>query len=184
MFFSKTKIDDLVIIKPEIIEDERGFFAETLRLDLLEKFTSHKLEFCQQNTSSSRKGVFRGLHFQTYPYAQTKLISVSKGEILDFAVDLRPNSKTFGKSIKVLLNDSNNYQFLVPKGFAHGFLVLSETARVNYQVDNYYNSNHEYGINAFDKSLNLNIISNNIDIISSHRDKNLPYLKDCQTFKF
>ena len=137
MKFEKLEINGLVLCKPKVIKDERGFFSETFRKDLLENFISEKLDFCQHNTSQSSFGVLRGLHFQTKPKAQTKLISVSHGEILDVVLDVRKGSPSYGKHCSVILNDINNFQLLVPKGFAHGFISLSEVARVNYQVDNY-----------------------------------------------
>ena len=138
MEFEKLKIDGLVLCKPKIIEDERGFFSETFRKDLLEDFISRKLDFCQHNISKSSFGVLRGLHFQTAPNAQTKLVSVSNGEILDVVLDLRADSPSYGKHYSVILNDINNFQLLVPQGFAHGFICLSKSVRVNYQVDNFF----------------------------------------------
>ena len=181
-------IQGLLIINPIVNFDDRGFFQEswnkkTFGSILIENRQKEEL-FVQDNHSKSVKGTLRGLHYQKDPYAQGKLVRCTSGSIYDVAVDLRANSNTYKEWVGIELNENKKSLLWIPKGFAHGFLVLSETARVNYQVDNYYNPNHEYGINAFDKSLNLNIISNNTDIISSHRDKNLPYLKDCQTFKF
>ena len=134
MEFEKFDIEGPVLCKPVIKEDERGFFAEVFRKDLLEDFLNEKFNFCQSNLSRSKKGVLRGLHFQTYPFAQTKLVSVSKGEILDLIVDIRRESLTYGKGTQIILNDTNHYQLLVPKGFAHGFLVLSDIAEVQYKT--------------------------------------------------
>lgn len=184
MKFEKFEIEGPILCKPDIITDSRGFFSETFRKDLLESFSQQKFDFCQSNLSRSKKGVLRGLHFQTYPYSQTKLLSVSKGEILDLIVDLRKNSDTYGGGIKIILNDSNHFQLLIPKGFAHGFLVLSEIADINYQVDNYYNKDYDFGINSLDPKLNFDLKSYCKEIIRSPRDCNLPDLEDSDKFRF
>ena len=184
MEFEKLKIDGLVLCKPKIKEDERGFFFESFRKDLLEDFISENLDFCQQNTSKSNFGVLRGLHFQTAPNAQTKLISVSNGEILDVVLDLRKDSPSYGKHYSIILNDINNFQLLVPKGFAHGFISLSEFVNVNYQVDNYYNSENEFGINPFDNDLNINWILEKNQIITNDKDKSHKNLSESPAYKF
>ena len=184
MEFEKLKIDGLVLCKPKIIEDERGFFSETFRKDLLEDFISDKLEFCQHNTSRSSFGVLRGLHFQTAPKAQTKLISVSNGEILDVVLDIRKDSPTYGKHYSIILNNINNFQLLVPKGFAHGFIALSELVRVNYNVDNYFSSKNEFGINPFDRDLKINWILEKNQIIISNKDKSNKNLSESPVYKF
>jgi len=184
MEFEKLKIDGLVLCKPKINEDERGFFFESFRKDLLEDFISENLDFCQQNTSKSNFGVLRGLHFQTAPNAQTKLISVSNGEILDVVLDLRKDSLSYGKHYSIILNDINNFQLLVPKGFAHGFISLSEFVNVNYQVDNYYNSENEFGINPFDNDLNINWILEKNQIITNDKDKSHKNLSESPAYKF
>ena len=184
MEFEKLKIDGLVLCKPKIIEDERGFFSETFRKDLLENFISKKLEFCQHNTSRSTFGVLRGLHFQTKPKAQTKLVSVSHGEILDVVVDIRKDSPSYGKHFSVILNDINNFQLLVPKGFAHGFISLSEVVMVNYQVDDYYSSKNELGINPFDNDLKINWILDKNQIIINNKDKSNKNLSELPAYKF
>ena len=180
MKFEKCEINDLIICKPDIINDKRGFFTETFRKDLFDNFTGKKSSFCQTNCSQSSYGTIRGLHFQISPSSQSKLISVQSGEILDVALDLRKNSKTFGKYFSLLLNDINNYQFFIPKGFAHGFSVLSEKARVQYMVDNFYDKKNEFGINPFDNNLNINWkVKNHIisekDTSSPNFDKNQHY---------
>ena len=184
MEFEKLKIDGLVLCKPKIKEDERGFFFESFRKDLLEDFISENLDFCQQNTSKSNFGVLRGLHFQTAPNAQTKLISVSNGEILDVVLDLRKDSPSYGKHYSIILNDINNFQLLIPKGFAHGFISLSEFVNVNYQVDNYYNSENEFGINPFDNDLNINWILEKNQIITNDKDKSHKNLSESPAYKF
>ena len=184
MEFENLKIDGLVICKPKIIEDKRGFFSETFRKDLLEDFISDKLHFCQHNTSKSSFGVLRGLHFQTAPKAQTKLVSVSNGEILDVVLDIRKDSPSYGKHFSVILNDINNFQLLVPKGFAHGFVSLSEIVRVDYQVDNYYSSENELGINPFDNNLNINWILEKNQIIINNRDRSHKNLSESPAYIF
>ena len=174
----------LVLCKPKLIEDERGFFCETFRKDLLEDFISEKLNFCQNNTSKSSFGVLRGLHFQNAPQAQTKLISVANGEILDVVLDLRKDSSTYGKHYSIILNDINNFQLLVPKGFAHGFISLSEAVRVNYQVDNYYSAENEFGVNPLDDDLKINWILEKNQIIINHKDKSSMKLSQLPTYKF
>ena len=184
MEFEKLKIDGLVLCKPKIIEDERGFFSETFRKDLLEDFISEKLDFCQNNTSKSSFGVLRGLHFQTAPKAQTKLVSVSSGEILDVVLDVRKDSPTYGEHYSVILNDINNFQLLIPKGFAHGFISLSDVVRVNYQVDNYYSSENEFGINPFDNDLKIKWILEKNQIIINEKDKSYKNLSESPAHKF
>ena len=184
MEFEKLKIDGLVLCKPKIIEDERGFFSENFRKDLLEDFISKKLDFCQHNTSKSSFGILRGLHFQTAPKAQTKLVSVSNGEILDVVLDIRKDSPSYGKHCSVILNDINNFQLLIPKGFAHGFVSLSEIVRVHYQVDNYYSSENEFGINPFDNDLNINWILDKNQIIINKRDRSHKNLSESPAYIF
>tara|TARA_B100001059_G_scaffold235416_1_gene280927 strand:- start:2808 stop:3362 length:555 start_codon:yes stop_codon:yes gene_type:complete len=184
MEFEKLKINGLVLCKPKLINDKRGFFSETFRKDLLEDFISTKLDFCQHNTSESSFGVLRGLHFQTAPKAQTKLVSVLNGEILDIALDIRKDSPTFGKHCSVILNDKNNFQLLIPKGFAHGFISLSDVVRVNYQVDNYYSLENEFGINPFDEDLKINWIIEKNQIIINNKDKSSKNLSKSQLYKF
>jgi dTDP-4-dehydrorhamnose 3,5-epimerase len=180
MKFETCEIKGLIICKPKIISDKRGFFTETFRKDLFDNFTGEISSFCQSNCSESNYGTIRGLHFQISPSSQSKLISVQIGEILDVALDLRRNSKTYGKYFSILLNDINNYQFFIPSGFAHGFSVLSNKARVQYMVDNFYDKKNEFGINPLDKDLNIDwkvkspIISEK-DITNPNFDKNHYY---------
>jgi dTDP-4-dehydrorhamnose 3,5-epimerase len=180
MKFETCEINGLVICKPKIISDKRGFFTETFRKDLFDNFIGERSSFCQTNCSESKYGTIRGLHFQISPSSQSKLVSVQSGEILDVVLDLRKNSKTFGKYFSVILNDINNYQFFIPSGFAHGFSVLSEKARVQYMVDNFFDKKNEFGINPLDKNLDINwkvenpMISEK-DISSPNFDKNQHY---------
>jgi dTDP-4-dehydrorhamnose 3,5-epimerase len=184
MEFKKCEIEGLVLCKPKLINDSRGFFSEIFRKDLLEKFINKKTEFCQLNTSESSYGTIRGLHFQVSPSSQSKLVSVSKGEILDVALDIRKNSGTYGKFYSVILNDKNNFQLYIPHGFAHAFSVLSTEARVNYQVDKYYDKKNEFGINPLDKDLGIDWRINKENYNISSKDLSYPDFKKIKIFKF
>ena len=151
MKINKTFIEDLLIIEPQLFKDERGFFYESYNKNNLDI----NIVFVQDNESKSYKGVIRGLHFQAPPFEQTKLVRCVSGNILDVALDLRTNSKTYGKSFSIELSSENNKQLFIPKGFAHGFQVLSETAIVNYKVDNYYNPKFDSGLIWNDKDLSI-----------------------------
>ena len=145
----------LVSVYPTVFGDERGFFLESFNKESYKEFIPD-LTFVQDNLSKSKKGVLRGLHFQAPPFEQTKLVRCISGNILDVAVDLRTSSKTYGKFFSIELSSENNKQLFVPKGFAHGFQVLSETAIVNYKVDNFYNPKSDSGIIWNDKDLSIN----------------------------
>ena len=159
MKINKTFIEDLLIIEPQLFKDDRGFFYESYNKNNLDKVIN--IVFVQDNESKSHKGVVRGLHFQRPPFEQNKLVRCVSGKILDVAVDLRTNSKTYGKSFSIELSSENNKQLFVPKGFAHGFQILSEEAIVNYKVDNFYNPKYDSGIIWNDKDL---LIDWNLDI--------------------
>ena len=151
MKINKTFIEDLLIIDPQLFKDDRGFFYESYNKNNLDI----NIVFVQDNESKSYKGVIRGLHFQAPPFEQTKLVRCVSGNILDVAVDLRTNSKTYGMSFSIELSSDNKKQLLIPKGFAHGFQILSETAIVNYKVDNYYNPKSDSGLIWNDKDLSI-----------------------------
>ena len=151
MQFINQKIPDIILIKPDIYGDKRGYFVETFREDLFEKFIDNKIDFIQDGESKSSRGVLRGLHYQLPPFSQAKLIRVIDGNILDVAVDIRKSSPTFGQHVAVELTGENKHQLFIPRGFAHGFLVLSDVATVAYKLDNYYAPENECGI-AFDDS--------------------------------
>lgn len=182
MKFSKTTIDGLVICEPTKHCDERGFFSETFRKDLFEDFIGYNIDFCQENFSESKFGVLRGLHFQKKPFAQSKLISVTNGKILDIVVDLRTKSKHYGKNFSIELDDNKNKQLFIPKGFAHGFLVLSESAKVRYKVDNFYNPNAECGLNYNDPLLKIDWKINSDLIIVNKKDTNYPLFNTINHF--
>jgi len=176
MKINKTFIEDLLIIDPQLFKDERGFFYESYNKNNLDI----NIVFVQDNESKSYKGVIRGLHFQTPPFEQTKLVRCISGNILDVAVDLRTSSKTYGKFFSIELSSENNKQLFVPKGFAHGFQVLSETAIVNYKVDNFYNPKSDSGIIWNDKDLSIDW---NLDLkpILSKKDLKLISFKELKS---
>ena len=178
MKINKTFIEDLLIIEPQLFKDDRGFFYESYNKNNLDKVIN--IVFVQDNESKSNKGVIRGLHFQTPPYAQTKLIRCISGSILDVAVDLRKNSKTYGKSFSVELSSKNNKQLFVPKGFAHGFQVISDEAIVNYKVDNFYNPKSDSGIIWNDKDLSIDW-SLDLKPILSEKDLKLISFKELKS---
>jgi len=177
--FIPQTIPDILLIEPKVHSDERGYFVETFRQDLLDKALGYKVNFTQDNESkSTSKGVLRGLHFQSPPFTQNKLVRVVKGEVLDVAVDIRRNSPTFGKYVSVELSEKNKKQLFVPGGFAHGFIVLSEGAIFAYKVDAYYSAEHEEGIAYNDKDLNIDWRFVEKEIILSKADQNYSSLAD------
>ena len=178
MKFTKTAISDIIIIEPKVHKDSRGYFLESFRADKLEDFLGYKINFCQDNESKSSKGVLRGLHYQLAPYAQTKLIRVIKGRVLDVAVDIREGSPTFGKHISIELSSENKKQLLVPRGFAHGFVVLEENTIFSYKVDNYYSSISDRGILFSDEDLDINWILDKSELILSQKDRVQPKLSE------
>ena len=178
MKFTRTSITDVVIIEPKVHGDERGYFVETFRADKLEEFLGYKIEFCQDNESKSSKGVLRGLHYQLAPFAQTKLVRVIQGRVLDVAVDIRKGSPTFGEFVSVELSGENKKQLLVPRGFAHGFVVLEDNTTFAYKVDNYYSPECDRGIAFDDESLNIDWILNQAELNLSAKDRVQPKLSE------
>ena len=172
MKFIKTDFDGLIIIKHDVIKDHRGFFKEKIKLKSLENYIDSKFDFCQENCVMSKLNVIRGLHFQEEPYDQSKIISLNFGKILDIAVDIRKDSSTYGKYFSYILNSENHESLLVPKGFAHGYLTLSNFATINYTVDNYYNPSVEGGISYDDDYLNIQWGISKEKLIISEKDKN------------
>jgi dTDP-4-dehydrorhamnose 3,5-epimerase len=183
MTFTRTEIPDVVVIEPTVHGDSRGYFVETFRQDKLEEFLGYKINFCQDNESKSSKGVLRGLHYQLPPHAQTKLVRVIHGRVLDVAVDIRKNSPTFGKYVAVLLNAENKKQLLVPRGFAHGFVVLEDDTVFAYKVDNYYSPQCDRGIAFDDENLNIDWILNHDELNLSAKDTKQPKLFDIKDDK-
>ena len=149
-------ISDVVMIEPTVFGDDRGYFVETFRQDKLDEFLGFKINFIQDNESKSGVEVLRGLHYQLAPAAQTKLVRVIKGKVLDVAVDIRRGSPTFGQHVSVELSEQNKTQLLVPRGFAHGFVVLEDDTVFAYKVDNYYSPVNDRGIAFDDPALNIN----------------------------
>ena len=179
MNFLPQTIPDVLLIEPVIHNDERGYFVETFKQKLLDEALGYQVNFIQDNESkSTTKGVLRGLHYQLPPFTQNKLVRVIKGEVLDVAVDIRRNSPTFGKHVSVVLSEKNKKQLFVPRGFAHGFIVLSEGAIFAYKVDAYYSSEHEEGIAYNDKDVDIDWRFLEKDIILSKADQNYSNLSD------
>jgi dTDP-4-dehydrorhamnose 3,5-epimerase len=183
MNFIRTEIPDVVIIEPTVHGDSRGYFVETFRADKLEEFLGYKISFCQDNESKSSKGVLRGLHYQLHPAAQTKLVRVIQGRVLDVAVDIRKNSPTFGQHVAVELSAENKRQLLVPRGFAHGFVVLEDDTIFAYKVDNYYSPQNDRGIAFDDEALNIDWILNHDELNLSAKDTKQPKLFDIKNDK-
>lgn len=178
MQFIRTEIEDVIIIEPQVHGDDRGYFVETFRADKLEEFLGYKLNFGQDNESKSSKGVLRGLHYQLPPHAQTKLVRVIQGRVLDVAVDIRKNSPTFGEYVAVELSAENKKQLLVPRGFAHGFVVLEDDTIFAYKVDNYYSPQCDRGIAFDDENLNINWILEKEELKLSLKDTTQPKLNE------
>lgn len=174
--FEKQKIEDVILVKPKVFGDNRGFFMETYKKsDFFENGIT--VEFNQDNHSKSTKGVLRGLHYQAKPYGQAKLVRCSKGKIYDVAVDIRTNSKTFGQYIKVELSEENKHMLFIPEGFAHGFVALSDEVEILYKASGEYNPNADRGILWSDKDINIDW-EIDFEPILSEKDKKQPSLKD------
>jgi len=176
MTFTRTAIEDVVICEPNVHGDERGYFVETFREDKLEAFLGVKINFCQDNESKSSRGVLRGLHYQLPPFAQTKLVRVIQGRVLDVAVDIRKGSPTFGKHVAVELSAENKRQLLVPRGFAHAFVVLDNDTVFAYKVDNYYSPECDRGISYSDEKLGIDWLMHIEELQLSQKDTKQPNL--------
>lgn len=177
-----TNIPDVKLITPKVFEDDRGYFFESFRDDIFKKEIGD-INFVQENESKSGYGVLRGLHYQLPPFSQSKLVRVVKGKVIDFAVDIRKSSKYFGYYVSHELSDKNKLQMFVPQGFAHAFLVLSDTAIFQYKVDNYYSPEHDRGIIFNDPDINIDWPIPEEELIISEKDKKLPLLKNAEIFK-
>jgi dTDP-4-dehydrorhamnose 3,5-epimerase len=180
MNFIPTKLEGCFIIEPKIIMDERGYFMESFNELTFQSGVNQQVHFVQDNQSYSSKGVLRGLHYQTGNQAQAKLVRVLQGEVLDVAVDIRPNSPTFGNYESVILSGENQKQFFVPRGFAHGFLVLSETATFFYKCDNFYNKESEGGIIYNDTTIDIDWKFPAKELLISAKDTILPTLENAK----
>jgi dTDP-4-dehydrorhamnose 3,5-epimerase len=173
----KPNIDGVVLIEPYLIKDERGYFFESFNQERFEEIVG-KVLFVQDNESKSSKGVLRGLHFQKPPYSQAKLVRCTYGKILDVIVDIRKKSSTYGKTFSVELSEKNKKQIFIPRGFAHGFIVLSKHAKILYKVDNKFAPEFESGIRWNDKQLNINWGLSEKDILISEKDSKLNLFKE------
>ncbi|MCU7798962.1 MAG: dTDP-4-dehydrorhamnose 3,5-epimerase [gamma proteobacterium symbiont of Lucinoma myriamae] len=178
MIFTKTNIPEVILIEPKVFGDDRGYFVETFRNDLFAQETGVKTTFVQDNESRSSYGVLRGLHYQLPSHAQSKLVRVIEGKVLDIAVDIRKGSPTFGQHVTAELSAENKHQLFIPRGFAHGFIVLSQTALFAYKVDNYYSPECDRGIQFDDPQLNIDWVVERAKLQLSEKDKNQPLLKD------
>jgi dTDP-4-dehydrorhamnose 3,5-epimerase len=178
MPFTATDFPGLFVFEPNVFGDERGYFFESYNERLFQK-NGIEIKFVQDNQSHSNYGVIRGLHYQLGPYSQIKLVRALRGNILDVVADIRKGSPTFGKSYNIELSDENKKQLLVPKGFAHGFVVLSQTADVMYKCDEFYNKESEAGIIYNDPVLNINWNIPEKKIICSPKDIQLPSFENC-----
>lgn len=175
----KTPIEGLCIIRPKIFEDSRGFFCETYNQKHYQS-AGITCDFCQDNLSRSSYGVIRGLHYQLHPHSQSKLVSVLEGKVWDVAVDLRKNSSTYGKWYGIELSAENKLQFLIPKGFAHGFSVLSDSALFSYKCDDFYNQASERGIHYADPVLNIDWKINPDAAVVSNKDLLYPHFSQAE----
>jgi len=180
MNFKETKLKGCFKIEPKIIRDDRGYFMESFNERTFENGIGQNVHFVQDNQSFSSKGVLRGLHYQCGEHAQAKLVRVLQGEVLDIAVDIRPDSETYGQHEAVILSGEKQNQFFVPRGFAHGFLVLSETATFFYKCDNFYNKESEGGIIFSDPEINIDWQFEMDKLIISEKDQILPTLSNAK----
>jgi len=184
MKFIKTEIPDVIIIEPKVFGDERGYFVETYRQDKLDDYLGFKVGFIQDNESRSSYGVLRGLHYQLAPASQTKLVRVIKGNVLDVAVDIRKGSLTFGKHVAVELSGENKRQMFVPRGFAHGFVVLEDDTIFAYKVDNYYSPENDRGLAFDDAALAIDWIVDKEQLQLSPKDTRQPTLDQAELFDY
>ncbi|WP_286812155.1 MULTISPECIES: dTDP-4-dehydrorhamnose 3,5-epimerase [unclassified Maribacter] len=178
MKITETKLKGCLILEPQFFEDNRGIFFEVFKKKELCDFLGYEVDFVQENKSISKKGVLRGLHFQTGTAAQAKLVSVQKGEVDDVIVDIRPDSESFGKYIKINLSDINNKSIFIPKGMAHGFVALSNNVIFTYLCDNYYNPSMESGILYNDADLAIDWGYSGKELTVSEKDLILPSFKE------
>jgi len=180
--FFPQSIPDVLLIEPTVHGDSRGYFMESFRQDLLDDFLGYEVNFVQDNESKSSKGVLRGLHYQLPPSAQAKLVRVIEGRVLDVAVDIRQSSPTFGQYVSKELSSDNHHQLFIPRGFAHGFVVLSESAVFAYKVDNYYSPDDDRGIAYCDKEIGIDWVLKSDELQLSEKDKSQPILSETKDF--
>lgn len=179
----RTEIPDVILCKPIVHSDDRGYFYEVFKKEEFESFIEETIDFCQDNEAKSSSNVLRGLHYQLPPFAQSKLVRVIKGKVLDVAVDIRKDSKTFGQKVVVELSEENKCQLFIPKGFAHGYVTLSDETIFCYKVDNYYNKESERGILFNDPSLDINWQLPIEKLTISEKDKLQPLFKNADLFE-
>lgn len=184
MEFLKTEIEGVYVLEPRVFRDARGYFFESWRQADFDQHIGRHVEFIQDNESKSSYGVLRGLHYQKGEYSQAKLVRVIRGRVLDVAVDIRKSSPTFGKYVAVELSEDNKRQLFIPRGFAHGFLVLSDEAVFTYKVDNVYAPQHEASIRWNDKDINIEWPISADDVLTSEKDLlKATSLKDADVFE-
>jgi dTDP-4-dehydrorhamnose 3,5-epimerase len=184
MTITPTPLAGCIVLTPRVFNDERGHFFESFNERTFNDAVGYDVNFVQDNQSFSTKGVLRGLHLQKGEHAQSKLVRVTQGEVQDIAVDLRKNSPTYGQYVSVILSAQNNQQLFIPKGFGHGFLVLSPSAIFQYKCDNYYNKESEGGLHYADPSVNIKWELDESELVVSVQDVELPFLKDAGDFGF
>lgn len=182
MDYKKTEIEGVYIIQPKVFKDNRGYFMETFRQSDFDAGIGRHVEFIQDNESKSSRGVLRGLHYQKGEASQAKLVRVIKGRVVDVVVDIRRSSKTFGRYVMVELSEENKTQFFIPRGFAHGFLVLSDEAIFTYKVDNAYAPQQEASIRYDDPDIAIEWPMDMAEVITSEKDMNARWLRDAETF--
>lgn len=180
MTVKETKLKGCFIIEPKVFNDNRGYFFESFNKNTFNELINQEVDFVQDNESYSIKGTLRGLHYQTGDFAQAKLVRVIKGKVLDVVVDFRKHSSTYGQYVDIELTEENKKQLFIPRGFAHGFIVLSDTAIFSYKCDNFYNKEFESGIIYDDKDLNIDWKLDKKEFIVSEKDLLLPKLKDAK----
>jgi len=178
--FIPQSIPDVLLIEPTVHGDSRGYFMESFRQDLLDDFLGYEVNFVQDNESKSSKGVLRGLHYQLPQSAQAKLVRVIEGKVLDVAVDIRQSSPTFGQYVSKELSSDNRHQLFIPRGFAHGFVVLSDSAIFAYKVDNYYSPAYDRGIAFDDKEIGIDWVLKSDELQLSDKDKSQPVLSEAK----
>ena len=184
MNISPTPLAGCFVITPRVFNDERGHFFESYNQSAFNEAAGYDVDFVQDNQSFSTKGVLRGLHLQKGEYAQSKLVRVTQGEVQDIAVDLRKESSTYGQYFSIILSAQNHQQLFIPKGFGHGFLVLSPSAIFQYKCDNYYNKESEGGLHYADPAINIKWELAEDELVVSGKDKELLFLKDDGDFGF
>lgn len=180
MQITRTGLEGCILLEPKVYKDERGYFAETYNKQIFDEAAGYKVSFVQDNQSFSKMGVIRALHYQVGEHAQAKLVRVLQGEVMDVAVDLRKDSPTFGEHVAFVLSAANKKQLFIPRGFAHGFVTLSETAEFFYKCDNYYRKEAEGGIIFNDDTLKINWKLPSESIIVSEKDAALPVLRNAR----